>query len=150
MSLGMIHQEAVALSYLFTTLSADFLAQAVGDLGLKVGHVLEHVLEDNDVAHDAELARLLLALAAEYLALVGGLGPAAAVRVGLFAPLFYLDAERIEDAGFVGAEGGALCPAVFGHETLREADLAGAVGSRLVGVVGGVIVVFGAAEAGRW
>lgn len=146
----MIHQEAVAFSYLFAALSADFLAQAISNLGLEVGHVLEHVLKYNDVAHDAELARLLLALAAEYLALVGGLGPAAAVGVGLFAPLFDLDAERVEDAGFVGAEGGALCPAVFGHEALREADLAGAVGSRLVGVVGGVVIIVGAAEAGWW
>jgi hypothetical protein len=117
--------------YLFAAFLANLLAQAIGDLSFEVGHVLEHVLQEDDVAHRPEPARLTLALATQDAALAAGLSPAAAVGVGLFATPVHLDAQGVGDARLVGAEAAALGPAVLAHEALGEACLAGAAGSLL-------------------
>ncbi|CAG9999352.1 unnamed protein product [Clonostachys byssicola] len=85
----------------------------VGDFRLEICYVLQHVLQHDDLAHGAELARLLLPLAADDLALAAWLGPATAVRVCLLAPLLDLDLQRVHDAGLVGAEAGSSRPAVL-------------------------------------
>jgi hypothetical protein len=112
---------------LLTALFANFLAKAVCNLGLEIGHILEHVLQDNDLAHGSEPTSVLpSALATDDLTLAAGLCPAAAVGVGLPAPLLDLHAQRVDDAGLVGAETCALGPAVFSHQARGEAGLPGA------------------------
>lgn len=117
--------------YLFAALLANLLPETVRYLFLQVRHVLEHVAENNDLAHLAKLALVLaLALAAEDLASAAGLGPAVPVRIRLPAALFDLDAERVDNAGLVRAQARALGPAILAHEAMGKAGLARSLGAR--------------------
>ena len=121
----------VSVVYLFTALLSNLLPQPLGNLALQVVHVLQHVLQHNHLAHGAKLACLAFVLATTYnLGLVCRFGPATAVGVCLFPPLFHLHAEWVEDAGFARSQTGAFGPAVLGHKTMGEAGLAWTVGAR--------------------
>lgn len=111
--------------YLFSALFPNFLSQTVFNLRSQIRHILQHVSQHDYVAHGTKPARLFLfALAADNSAFASWFGPAAAVGICFLTALLHLDAERVDDAGFVGTEAGSFGPPVFAHQALCETGLA--------------------------